>query len=99
MITTEVKLPVSADLKSVEGLIQKTCKVRGLEMAMKTSLKSYPGSAHWHFRKGSAPGTVEITFWRNGKRLWISVHSNRAGSWTAAEMRGLKSDLEKKLSV
>ncbi len=97
MNTAEVKLPSAADLRSVEGLVQKTCTARGLEMAMKTSLKSYPGSAHWHFRKGNQPGTIEIIFWKDGRRLWIAVHSNRAGSWTAEEMRGLKSELQEKL--
>jgi len=98
MITAEVKLPSSVDHRRVERIVEQTCKARGLEMTMKTSLVSYPGSAHWHFKKGTARGTIEVTFWRDGKRLWISVHSNRAGSWTAGEMHELKSDLEKRLN-
>jgi hypothetical protein len=98
MIKTEVKLPASIDLKPVEGLVQETCRARGLNITVKTSLVSYPGSVHWHFRKGAARGTLEVTFWESGRRLWISVHSNRAGSWTTGELRDLKSDLERGLN-
>ena len=97
MITADVKLPRSVDLRSVEAIVQKTCKARGLELRMKTSLVSYPGSAHWHYGKGADRGTIEVTFWKGERRLWISVHSNRAGAWTKGEMRELKSDLEKLL--
>ncbi len=97
MITVEVKIPPSADLARVESLVKKTCKARGLEMTVKTSLVSYPGSTHRHFKKGTERGTIELTFWKGGRRLWISVHSNRASSWTTVEMRELKSDLEERL--
>jgi len=97
MITADVKLPASLDLRRVEATVQKTCKARGLELKMKTSLVSYPGSTHWHYGKGADRGTIEVTFWKYERRLWISVHSNRAASWTKQEIRELKSDLEKRL--
>jgi hypothetical protein len=93
--TAEVELPPSGDIRMVAETILRTCKSRGLAASVKTSLKSYPGSVHWHFKKRTGRGVVEVTFWAAKRRLWINVHSNRTGSWTAEEMRGLKADLEK----
>jgi hypothetical protein len=93
--TAEVELPRSVDIRMVAETVLQTCKARGLAVSVKTSLKSYPGSIHWHFKKGPERGVVEVTFWAAKRRLWINVHSNRTGPWTAEEMRGLKADLEK----
>jgi hypothetical protein len=94
MIEVEVRLPASADLKGKEHAIVGVCETRGLELTMKTSLKGYPGSTHWHFKKGSERGTIELTFWKAKRRLWINVHSNREGSWTTREVPALKAALE-----
>ncbi len=98
MITVEVKFPSSAEPRRVQRLVLRTCKDRGLVLSVETSLKSYPGSVHWHFKKEKERGTIEVTYWRHGSRLWISVHSNRQGDWTGEEVRGLKTDLEARLA-
>jgi len=95
--TAEVRISPSADLAIVEDVVLEACRARGLAVSMKTSLKSYPGSVHWHFKKGAGSGVVEVTFWEAKRRLWINVHSNRASSWTSEEMRGLRKDLEGRL--
>ena len=97
LLTVRVKLPPHADLARVKGLVESTCRSRGLSGHVKTSLKSYPGSVHWHFKKGDERGVIEVTFWEGQRRLWINVHSNRTGPWTTDEVRGLKADLEKRL--
>ena len=95
MLTLEVKLTPGADLARVESLVEATCRSRGLSTSMKTSLRSFPGSVHWHLKKGAERGTVEVTFWRKGMRLWVSVHENRAGAWTDSEARELKAAFER----
>jgi hypothetical protein len=56
----------------------------GLAAAMDGSLRSYPGSRHWHLRNGSKPGTLEVAYWPEAGRLWISYHENRTGDgWVA----------------
>jgi hypothetical protein len=98
MQTLEVRLPMGADLMRVETVVEWTCQSRGLTMKVKTSLVSYEGSTHWHFRKGTEKGTLEVTFWKREMRLWLSVHDNRIGGWTTEEMRRLKLALEAQLA-
>jgi len=98
MLTLEVKLPTSLDLERVEALVEQTCRSRGLKSTVKRSLVSYPGSTHWHFKKGKERGTLEVTFWKQERRLWFSIHENRTGSWTTAKSGELKSVLESKFN-
>ncbi len=69
-------------MKQAVQLIEKLCSNEGLEQTVKTTLVSYPGSVHMHYRRERLPGTLEITFWPERARIWISVHDNRKGSWT-----------------
>ena len=48
-----------------------------LRVALKGTAKAYPGSVHWHLKRGKQPGTVEVTLWAARRRLWVSVHGNR----------------------
>lgn len=98
VLTLEVELRAGTDLERIEGLVEETCRSRGLRLTVKRSLVSYPGSTHWHFKKGKERGTLEVTFWKQEKRLWFSIHANRAGSWTTVESGELKSVLESKFN-
>ena len=51
----------------------------GLTVARDDSLATYPGSRHWHLRNPSVSGTLEVTSWPAGSRLWVSYHDNRVG--------------------
>ena len=98
METAVVHLSPSADRARVEKAVLFACNARSLAASVKTSLKSYPGSSHLHFRKAGERGVVEVTYWKDERRLWINIHSNRASHWTTGEMLALKADLEKMLS-
>ena len=63
MQNLEVELPAGIDFRLVDGIVEKTCKARGLGVMVKTSLSSYPGSIHWHFHRGAERGTLEVTCW------------------------------------
>ena len=99
MLSLEVKLPSGSRPAYVRGLVEKTCRTKGLKVSVKTSLVSYPGSTHWHFKRGVERGTVEVTYWMDGGRLWISVHDNRTGAWTTDLAKELKSALESRLGA
>jgi hypothetical protein len=45
------------------------------------TLKSIPGSIHWHFKLPSGSGTLEATWDPKGKRIWLAVHENREADW------------------
>ena len=94
MLALEVELPEVGGLDQVEKIVEQTCTSRKLHMTVKVSLRSYPGSVHWHFRKAAKSGTLEVTFWEQERRLWLSVHVNREGEWTTTEMKALKTALD-----
>ena len=50
-------------------------------VSMETSLKTRPGSIHWHIKhSGEASGTLEATWLASGE-AWLSVHKNRQAEW------------------
>jgi hypothetical protein len=97
MIIVNVDLPPKLDFRLVEPIVEKYCRLAGLSETVKTTLLGYPGSIHWHFKKGTERGSLEITLWEKGKRLWLSVDAGRGGTWTQDTMVELKSKLERQL--
>jgi hypothetical protein len=93
----EVKIPISADLSNVEVLVERICRSRGLQTQVKKPAASHRGSTHWHFKKGTEKGTLEVTYWPQERRLWVSVHANRSSGWTSKESAEVKSALESEL--
>jgi hypothetical protein len=59
----------------------KFCQTNGLKPSNPTPLKTYPGSLHWHLTKPGQAGTLELTWWPKGQRLWAKVASNREAPW------------------
>jgi hypothetical protein len=53
-----------------------------LRVTLSGGLSRYPGSRHWHFKQGNARGTLELTVWEQGRRVWIGVQSGRGADWT-----------------
>ncbi len=51
----------------------------GLFIASEGTLRSYPGSTHWHLRKPGVSGTLEVTWHPTANRLWVAYHDNRIG--------------------
>jgi hypothetical protein len=69
----------------------------GLTAAMRGSLKSYPGSTHWHLKRGIARGTLEITWWPEERRLWIKIQSGRKAPWIDEITPRFKREIESRL--
>lgn len=97
MITFEVDVTPALDLIGAERVIERCARSEGLEMKMKASLSMYPGSVHWHFKKGKERGTLELTLWRKATRVWFSVQERRSGAWIEDTVSRLKSRLEREL--
>ena len=75
MVEIEVK-PVP---QSAAAAISTAAAAMGLEIAVETSLKSLPGSLHWHLRRKGRTGTVEVTWLPSEQRMWVAYHANRLG--------------------
>lgn len=64
---------------------------------MKTSLASYPGSIHWHYKQPKQKGTLEITLDPATHRLWATVQAGRRAPWIDAELPLLRRAIESAL--
>ena len=53
----------------------------------------YPGSRHWHYRRGRERGTLEITFWPAQRRLWLKVAAGRTSAWITELLPSLQAAL------
>lgn len=61
--------------------IEETIKAFRLTITQRTTLITYPGSIHWHLKKGKEKGILEITCWPEEARLWIDIADNRRNKW------------------
>lgn len=93
----EFRIPEERNLNRAEALIERVCAERGLHVAMKGSLASYPGSIHWHFKKNKEKGTMEITLLKKDHRIWAQVQDGRKADWIDKELPGLRRAVEKEL--
>jgi hypothetical protein len=97
MIEVELQIPGGIETESVIRIIEQVCASNELTCRLNGTLVSYPGSIHWHFKRGKQKGTVEITWWEGGHRLWFKVADRRAGAWIFKSIPQLKEQIEKLL--
>jgi hypothetical protein len=74
--------------------IQEAAQASGLVTAQVTTLAKYPGSIHWHFKRGKDRGTLEATYWPDQKRVWLSYRSGREADWINPTIQQLKRFVE-----
>lgn len=94
----EFSIPANSDLSGTEGLVEQVCSELGLLLRMKSSLSKYPGCVHWHFGKRGEKGTLEITVFPLGARIWAAVHAGRKGDWIEAILPQIKARVEESLA-
>jgi hypothetical protein len=82
----------------VERLIEKVCARRGLVLAMKGSLSSYPGCVHWHYKRQNQKGTLELTLFAQDRRVWAKVQDGRKAPWIDQALPGLQAAIEDALN-
>ncbi|MDQ3457702.1 MAG: hypothetical protein M3498_00130 [Deinococcota bacterium] len=61
--------------------IEEAARALGLVTTQVTTLAKYPGSVHWHFKRGRERGTLEATYWPEQNRAWLSYRSGREANW------------------
>jgi hypothetical protein len=77
----DIQTPVHVTSDKIVPAVDATAAVEGLTITMRGSLKAYPGSTHWHLKRGPGRGTLEITWWPERNRLWIKIHARRTAAW------------------
>ena len=98
MRSIEINLGSASNERWVPAVLEQICESFGLRSTLKGTLKSYPGSFHWHFKKGDRRGTLEVTFWPRMNRAWLSVQEGRTGNWIDEVIVPLKDRMEQQLS-
>jgi len=100
MKTYEVRIDPRCDLSRAEDVVEECCRKAGLEVTMKSTLRSYPGSIHWHFKRpGETRGSLEITLWRERRRAWFSVHDGRGAAWIDDAVNSLRRSIESEITT
>ena len=90
-----LQIPDSVNPDALVRVVEHICLANGLTCTLKGTLASYPGCAHWHFKKGRQRGILEITWWEPEGRLWFKVAQNRRGDWIEASIPILKAQIER----
>lgn len=88
---------LEVDISSAAGLekkIERLSEANGLSITMKTTSAKFPGSIHWHLKKGRERGTLEITLWPSQNELWFSMQDRRRAAWVMSIARQWKAQLE-----
>jgi len=104
MLEYDVAVAKTLEDDAVAVVVQDICGKEGLVLQMKTSLKKYPGCTHWHFKRPTEQGVLEVTWWpgnseKRPPRLWLSVHGNREAAWISERMPRLGALIEKQLNA
>jgi hypothetical protein len=99
MREVEFKVPPSAQLIDAGSVIEATCAAEGLQIGMKGTLASFPGSTHWHFKRPKERGTLEITLFPRDRRIWAQIQDGRRAEWIEPCLANIRHTLEGKLKV
>jgi hypothetical protein len=97
MIEVELQIPDSVEPEAVIKIVEQVCVSNELTCGLKGTLVSYPGSIHWHFKRGTQKGTLEMTWWESEHRLWFKVATRRTSEWIVESIPELKEQIEKLL--
>ena len=97
MRDVQFRIPPSAQLTNVDSTIESACSGEGLQIGMKSALAGFPGSTHWHFRRPSERGTLEITLFPRDRRIWASIQDGRRAIWIDLCLAKIKHVVEEKL--
>ena len=95
----EIELALPAVWLSDAGLLadrlEAECLSQPLRITLKSTLKSFSGCTHWHFKhiETKQAGTLELTWWPARQRAWFKIAAGRAGAWQMPVMAALHEKL------
>ena len=94
-----IRVPQTITPENIVSTVDGTILDLGLIVTMRGSLKSFPGSTHWHLKRGRGRGTLELTWWPVRRRLWIKVQAGRTAPWIDEVSPQIKRKIESRLSA
>ncbi len=93
----EVAVNPAGREEQLAALIEGAVAHYGLQIRLKGTLRTYPGSQHWHLQKPGERGPLEVTLWPAGNRVWFSVQAGRRAAWIAEILPHMKAWIEEQL--
>ncbi|KMK77025.1 hypothetical protein [Alkalihalobacillus pseudalcaliphilus] len=86
MVLFEVTSTKLGEIKSFDQeliceQIEQQVRLHKLIVTQKTTLVTKKGSFHWHFKRESEKGVLEITYWPKHGSLTLEVANNRKAEW------------------
>jgi hypothetical protein len=97
MREVEFRIPPSTQLTHADSIVESACAAEGLQIGMKSTLAKFPGSTHWHFKRASERGTLEITVFPRDRRIWASIQDGRRAAWIDSCLANIRHVVEEKL--
>jgi hypothetical protein len=94
-----ISLPPDVETELVASVLEQCCLDEGLTITQKGSLAKYPGCTHWHFKRCSEPGTLEVTLWPANRSAWFGVRANRRAEWMDVMIKRIKDSIQAKLEA
>ena len=98
-IDVEISCPplTAADRDRVVETVLAVADREGLLLTLTTTHSSYPDSIHWHFKpERKIRGVLDLTYWPDGGRLWLSVRAQDA-DWIGPASDSLANSLAESL--
>ncbi len=69
----EIDLPSALPLANAAQAVEDHALALDLRVTQRSTLAQFPGSIHWHFKRGKETGTLEVTLLNRERRLQLSV--------------------------
>jgi hypothetical protein len=96
MKKVKIRLQLPIDEKKILAQFRRTIRAEALTLKSEGTLKTIPGSVHWHITKPNKSGTLEATLDNKQSRLWLCYHDNRYADWIDNAIDRIKTKLEPK---
>ena len=96
-VETPIHVPERITPARIGFIIDKVILEFGLNATMRGTLKSYPGSTHWHIKRGRERGTLEVTWWPQCRKLRIKIQAGRTAPWIDEIVPRFKREIELRL--
>jgi hypothetical protein len=81
MIVHEVPLTTGTTTDQIATWLLRYVEHNGLTIRLQGTLRTIPGSTHWHLTRGPRSGTLELTYDPQLCLVIVAVHNNRRGTW------------------
>ena len=93
----QIPLSPGIDPNDAEAVIEECYLRHGLIQGRKGTLKTCPGSVHWHLGRPQERGVLEVALWPRAHRLWLAAHKGCHAPWITVAAPKLRQAIQRAL--